>query len=186
VVSRFNGEDTLTAPKILLREDQIPPAFPGKTDLAWALISGVGFVLLATNFFDLVGFAAIPRAVGLQQWKISAVARAYDTLPLITLGLVLLLSAGIARGRRRLVLVMVCVLIPFGTLLLITPLLYVSGLVMAWYAGDDPVQRFSLKGGIINRAVWRATVYPLLYIWLGLKGVHWAHTPHPVLGPPPT
>jgi hypothetical protein len=185
--SRFNGgEDTLTAPKILLREDKAPPSYAGSADLAWALIAGVGFVLLATNFFDLLGFAAIPRAVGLQQWEQSAVARAYETLPLITLGLVLPLSAGIASGRRRLVLVMVCVLIPFGTLLLITPLLYISGLVTAWYAGEDPVERFSLKDGIINRAAWRATIYPLLYLWLGLKGVYWAHTPQHVLGPPPT
>jgi len=129
------------------------------------------------NVLELAGFAAIPRSVGVPQWQIGPVDRAYDALPLATLGLGLPLAAGVASGRRKLVLLMAILLIPLGTLLLLTPLLYVSGLVIAWYHGRDPVRQFGLKDGVVTMGAWRATVYPLLYLWLGLKGVRWAHGP---------
>lgn len=139
------------------------------------LLAGVGFVLLATNALDLVGFLILPRRVGSPTWELGLVAQAYAALPLVTLGLALPLASGIARDDRKLVLIMSSLLIPLGTLLLLAPLLYLSGLVMAWYHGADPVDRFSLKQGIVNRSVLRAAIYPLLHLWLGVKGLRWAH-----------
>ena len=78
------------------------------------------------------GFAAIPLSVGLPQWEAPGVARSYAALPMLTLGLGLPLAASVARGRRKLGLFMACLLIPLGTLLVLTPLLYIAGLVMAW------------------------------------------------------
>ncbi len=126
------------------------------------------------NVAELSGLLILPRRVGAPQWELGPVASAYRALPLVTIGLAFPLAAGIARGNRRLVLVMSSLLIPLGTLLLLSPLLYLSGLVMAWYRGDDPMQRFGLKA-IVTQGAWRATVYPLLFLWMGLRGVHWAH-----------
>jgi len=165
----------VTAPKILLNKDQSAIPFLGSSDLGWSILAGVGFAFLALNLADLAGFILIPRRVGAPQWELGPVASAYRALPWVTIGLALPLAAGIARGNRRLVLAMSCVLIPLGTLLLLTPLLYLTGLVMAWYNGIDPVQRFQLKA-VVTKGAWLATVYPLLFLWMGVKGVHWAHS----------
>jgi hypothetical protein len=140
----------------------------------------MGFALLAVTVRDLAGFAAIPRSVGLEQWHLDATQRAYGALPVATLGLGLPLAAGVAGGRRRLVLLMSSILIPLGTLLLLTPLLYISGLVIAWWRGADPVDRFGLKQGIVTLGAWKALVYPILYLWMGVKGVAWAQAPKPL------
>jgi hypothetical protein len=169
------SEASLTAPKILLSDDQSAIPFLGSSDLGWSVLAGVGFALLALNLVDLRGLILIPRRVGAPQWELGPVASAYSALPWVTIGLALPLAAGIASGNRRLVLVMSSVLIPLGTLLLLTPLLYLSGLVMAWYKGIDPVQQFGLTA-VVTRGAWVATVYPLLFLWMGVKGVHWAHS----------
>jgi hypothetical protein len=176
-VQRSRWEACLTAPKILLNEDQSAIPFLGSSDLGWSVLAGVGFGFLALNVADLAGFILIPRRVGAPQWELGPVASAYRALPQVTIGLALPLAAGIARGNRKLVLAMSCVLIPLGTLLLLTPLLYLAGLVTAWYKGIDPVQRFQLKA-VVTKGAWLATVYPLLFLWMGVKGVHWAHTRH--------
>jgi hypothetical protein len=138
-----------------------------------------------THVADLWGFAvAIPLSVGLPQWERSGVARSYAALPMVTLGLGLPLAASVARGRRKLGLLMASLLIPIGTLLILTPLLYVTGLVMAWWHNQDPVERFGLKNGVVTLDGVRALFYPLLYLWMGLKAVAWAHGPKE-LGPTP-
>ena len=174
-MQRSRSEASLTAPKILLNEDQSAIPFLGSSDLAWSVLAGVGFAVLALNLADLAGFILIPRRVGAPQWELGPVASAYRALAWVTIGLALPLAAGIARGNRRVVLALSCVLIPLGTLLLLTPLLYLAGLVTAWYKGTDPVERFQLKA-VVTRGAWVATVYPLLFLWMGLKGVHWAHS----------
>jgi hypothetical protein len=91
----------------------------------------------------------------------------------VTIGLSFPLAAGVAVGRRTWVLTISSVLISLGTFLLLAPLLYLIGLGMAWYHGSDPLKRFGLDA-LVTKGLWRATVYPLLYLWLGLKGLRWA------------
>lgn len=134
---------------------------------------------------ELRGFAAIPLSVGLQQWQAPGVARSYAALPMVTLGLGLPLAASVARGRRKLGLFMACLLIPLGTLLVLTPLLYITGLMMAWWHSEDPVYKFGLKRGVVTIEGIQALLYPLLYLWMGLKAIAWAHAGPKVLGPPP-
>jgi hypothetical protein len=136
--------------------------------------------LLACTVRDLAGFAAIPRSVGLEVWNLPATERAYGALPVVSVGFGLPLAAGIASGRRRLVMLVSSMLIPFGTLLLLTPLLYISGLVIAWWNGVDPEDKFGLKQGVFTLGAWKATVYPLLFLWMGVKGVAWVHAPKPL------
>lgn len=103
---------------------------------------------------------------------------------MVTLGLGLPLAASVAAGRRRLALLMASLLIPLGTLLILTPLLYLSGLVMAWWKSQDPVYRFGLKNGVVTLEGVQALFYPLLYLWMGVKAIAWAHAPRE-LGPVP-
>src|SRR5262249_81289 len=94
-------------------------------------------------------------------------------LPLLTLGLALALAAGVARGRRRWVLAISSALLSLGTMLIMAPLVYGVGVGMAWWSGNDPVNLFHLKS-VLNNGWCRATVCPLVYLWMGLKGVRWA------------
>jgi hypothetical protein len=167
-------EDNLTAPKILLDEARgSPPSLLGRPDLGWAMLVGVGFAFLLVGCFEIGRLPWLPLKIGVPYWDFGNVSPSYAALPLVTMGLAFPLASGVALGRQKLVLTTSCVLLSMGTLLLLAPLLYSSGVLVVWYHGGDPLQTFGLKA-VVTKGLVRATVYPVLYLWLGLRGLRYA------------
>jgi hypothetical protein len=112
----------------------------------------------------------LPGRIGVAEWEFGTVSAFFDSFPLLGLGLVFLIGAGLALGRRwpvRLA-ALACVLI--ALVMWAAAVLYLTVLPLALKAVNDPVMLGAVKKGIVKTGV-QAAVYPFALLWLA--GVSW-------------
>lgn len=165
----------MTSPRILVREDAkgarkgwVDPA----PELGWYLLGGLGFVFALVGVIDLL-LAWYPTNFGDMEWKFATVTTTLGSLPLFSMGLVLLTVSGLARGRRWVIGTMTVVLLLVIVLILGCAVLYLPQISNALGAVSDPTIKMGLKRAI-TKTVVQLIAYPLVLgpiAWVAAK--HW-------------
>jgi len=159
--------------RVLLGDEPLQrPPLRQSPDFGWYLIGWIGLVFAIVGGFDLM-LTWYPLNFASPEWEFGTVSAMLDGLPVPTLGCVLLLGAGVARGKRWLVRTMAIVLLALAFMILAAAFLYVTTVPMALQSVPEPAIRTGLKKAIAKTSV-QAVVYPLAYVWIALKA--WAHS----------
>jgi hypothetical protein len=67
--------------------------------VAWSALQAVGVIFLVLGVFEIVQ-NWVPLRVGEPEWELGTTSHFFDTFPLLGLGLAVLISSGLAAGRR--------------------------------------------------------------------------------------
>ncbi len=164
----------MTAPRILVREDAKNRARAGAEpapELGWYLLGGLGFVFAAVGGVDIL-IAWYPPNFGNLEWKFGTVTTTLASLPLLTMGLVLLTGSAVGRGRKRMMMVMSLVLLVLVILLLGCAVLYVPQISAAVAAASDPTLRMGVKRAVLKTVI-QLVLYPLVLGWI--SWISWKH-----------
>jgi hypothetical protein len=134
---------------------------------AWNLLGGIGVLLAVVGGVD-IALTWVPLAFGNPEWEFGTLTATFDSLPVLTLGLGLVLAAtydtGAARVRRL-------IRILFGVIavaLIAAGVLYLTLLPMALRALSDPAVQIGLYRAIVKTAI-QGVAYPTLYLWIALR-----------------
>ena len=133
----------------------------------WSLLGGIGLVLAVVGGAD-VALTWIPLSFGNPEWEFGTVTATFDSLPVLTLGLGLLLASASATDSGR---VRRALRILFGVLavaLVAAGLLYATLMPMVLSALSDPTVKLGLYRAIAKTAV-QAIAYPTLFFWIALR-----------------
>jgi hypothetical protein len=159
--------------RVLLGDEPLQrPPLQEAPDFGWYLIGWIGLVFAIVGGFDLL-LIWYPLNLASPEWEFGTVSAMLDGLPVPTLGFVLLLGAGVARGQRWLVRTMAIVLIVFALVIVAAAFLYATVVPMALQSIPDPAILTGLKKAIAKSSV-QAVVYPFAYIWIAVKA--WVHS----------
>ena len=143
-------------------------------DFGWHLLGRLGAAFAFIGLFDVV-LTWIPLAFGDAEWEFGTVTSSMDSMPVATLGLGLLLGAGVARGKRNLLRGLSVLFIAIGFAILAAALLYVTEIPIALRAVQDAGLALAMKKAIAKTSV-QLILYPVLYMWLGFTA--WRHAGH--------
>ena len=119
--------------------------------VAWAWVGWAGLVFAVVGFGDFF-LAWYPAAFGSPEWEFGTVAATFSGLPLISLGLLGLVGAGLAVGRRWLIATMAVVLIGFAVLLLVAYAVFLTDIPVALRAVEGPAS-LGIKKAIVKTSV---------------------------------
>jgi hypothetical protein len=165
--------EPLAAPQILVPAEEVAASarrrLPPAPDYGWYLLGWLGLVFVIIGCTDLA-MAWYPVLIGNPQWEFGTVSRTYDNLPLTSLGLGLLLGAGVARGvkwwtRIAAVLFLVLALLVIGGLVL-----YATNIPLALRSVSDPLALSGLKRAIV-KALVQGIMYGLVFSVLGISAL---------------
>lgn len=166
-------EGPLAAPQILVPAEEVEAAarrrLPPAPDYGWYLLGWLGLVFVIIGCTDLA-MAWYPVLIGNPQWEFGTVSRTYDNLPLTSLGLGLLLGAGVARGvkwwtRIAAVLFLLLALLVIGGLVL-----YATNIPLALRSVADPLALSGLKRAIV-KALVQGIMYGFVFSVLGISAL---------------
>lgn len=159
----------MTGPKVVLGEaDKARRTLKPDTESAWRLLGGMGGVFWVVAAADLA-LAWIPTNFGNPEWEFGTVTAVLNTLPLMTMGLMLMYGGAYSRGRE-VSLKLIAVILGLTALAVLAMLgLYLSNLsaALAGAANDD------IRGGLREAAfktVLQGLLYPAVYVWLAKHG----------------
>jgi hypothetical protein len=155
------------------RERDVPP-LARAPDFGWHLLGRLGAAFAFIGLFDVL-LTWFPAAFGDAEWEFGTVTSSMDSLPVATLGLGLVLGAGVARGKRGLLRGLSIFFVVIGLAIIAAALLYVTEVPLALRAMQDPAMALALKKAIAKTSA-QLVLYPLLYIWLGFTA--WRHAGH--------
>jgi hypothetical protein len=159
--------------RVLLGDEPLQrPPLQEAPDFGWYLIGWIGLVFAIIGGFDLL-LTWYPPNLASPEWEFGTVSAMLDGLPVPTLGFVLLLGAGVARGQRWLVRTMATVLLVSAVLIVAAAFLYATTVPMALQSVPDPMILTGLKKAIAKTSV-QAVVYPFAFIFIAVKA--WSHS----------
>lgn len=161
----------MTAPRILVREDvktRQKGAEPAP-ELGWYLLGGLGLVFALVGGLDIL-LAWYPPDLGSSEWKFGTVTATLNSFPLLSLGLILLTVAGLARGRTWIVRAMVLVLVLMVVVVIACAALYLPQVGNAMAAVTDPTVKLGLKRAVTKTSV-QLVVYALLLSWTAVMAL---------------
>lgn len=148
-----------------------PELFPAP-DVGWTLLGWAGAVLAIIGAVDLA-LVWYPMNWGNPAWEFGTVSASLDVMPVLTLGLGLLLGAGVARGRRGWIRTVAVVMIISGVTILLAGALYATTIPIALDSVSDPLVRLGVKKAIL-KALIQMLLYPAAFFWLA--GKSWRHS----------
>ena len=140
-------------------------------DDALRLLIWVGACLALAGWMDVL-LLWIPTHFGRPEWEFGTVSAMFDALPLGTLGVALLIAAGVARGWRRVVLVSGVAALVLAFVLVAALVLFALDVPLAW-KGVAESYRPTLKKAMFKTGVL-AAIYITMYSvvgWLALRRV---------------
>lgn len=158
----------MTAPRILVREEtktRQKGAEPAP-ELGWYLLGGLGLVFALVGGLDIL-LAWYPPDFGSAEWKFGTVTATLNSFPLLSLGLILLTVAGLARGRPGIVRTMLVVLALVVVLIIGCAALYLPQIGNAMALVTDPTVKMGLRRAITKTSV-QLILYTILFGWIGL------------------
>lgn len=129
-------------------------------------VRGMARVFIAIGLVDLV-LNVIPFAVGNPDWEFGVLGPTLDGLPLLTIGLVGAVAAGVWRGDGWPLRVHAIVLWSLVTGLLAMIGLYALALPIVWKAAASTGMQGPMMLAIAKTALL-ALCYPVLYGWLAV------------------
>jgi hypothetical protein len=137
-------------------------------ELGWELLGWVGMAFALIGALDLA-LAWLPPAFGNAQWEFGTVSVSLNGLPLPALGLMLVLTAGVAQGSRWKVRLALAALLLLTVVLLASAVLYVTVVPLALQDVQNPAVRTGLMKSIV-KALLLLALYPTLFVWAAVKG----------------
>ena len=158
----------MTAPRILVREDsktRLKGAEPAP-ELGWYLLGGLGAVFVIAAGVDLA-LTWYPPNFSLAEWKFGTVTATLNGFPLVALGIILLTASAMARGRIRLLRVMLVALVVIVLGVVGCALLYLPEVSTALASVPDPTVRMGLKRGI-TKTIVQLILYPVVLSWIAV------------------
>ncbi len=137
--------------------------------VAWSTLQAVGIIFLVLGLFEIVQ-NWVPLRVGEPEWELGTTSHFFDTFPLLGLGLAVLISTGLAAGRRWQVrtLATFCVILAVAMWLVLT--LWITVLPLVLKVVSNPVVLQTIKKSATKTAV-QALIYPFALLWLA--GAAW-------------
>jgi hypothetical protein len=139
------------------------------SDTEWSLLAGIGLVFLILGLVDLV-LAWYPTVLGSPDWEFATITATFNGLIVPSMGLMFLVSAGVARRTRLLVRVAAVILILLAVTVVGLAALYATNLPLAFKNIQNEVVRAGLIKAVIKTLI-QAALYPLLFIWVAVKGL---------------
>jgi hypothetical protein len=159
----------VTGPKILVKDDQKARSIlPPSPESGWALLGGIGLLFVLVAGVDLA-LAWYPVNFGNAEWEFGTVSTTLENLPLLALGLALAFGAAVARGIRTSIRAYAIIFVLLALVLIGADLLYLKNIGVAQKSVTDPVLRSGLDRAIF-KSVAQAIVYPIAFLWIGIKG----------------
>ena len=138
---------------------------PDRTAQALRALAGVGLTLAFVGWID-VGLNLYPARIGNPDWEFGTAGAVFDSLPLGTLGLGLLLVAAHLGARPWALRALGAVLLSLAGLLLAMLGLYALALPEVWRAADARLHEpLSIA---VGKTVAVAALYLVLYVWLAV------------------
>lgn len=167
----------MTAPKILVGQAGQPKGISGAPleaapSLSWRILGWTGWLFFLIGGLD-VAITWVPSGFGNPEWEFGTVSASLNGLPVTTMGLMLVLGAALAQGRRWVVRMAALLLIVLAVAVLIAGLLYATNVPMALNAVTQPVARAGLIKSMVKTAS-QVVMYPALFLLVG--AVAWRHT----------
>lgn len=158
----------MTAPRILVREDAKARARAGMEpapELGWYLLGGLGTVFAIVGGLDIL-LAWYPPDFSNMEWKFGTVTTTLNSLPLLTVGLVLLTGSAIARGRKWLMRTMLVLLLLLVIAILGCAAMYLPQISPALNSVTDPTVRIGLRRAVLKTVV-QIVAYTIILSWIG-------------------
>lgn len=132
---------------------------------AWTVLTVLGMALAVIGFTD-IALLWYPARWASVDWEFGTVSAAFDAMPLATIGLGLACTGAVARGRRRLLVVMALVMFAVFAALGVMLTIFALDVPVVWRAVDPqlrlPVRKAMMKTGSMS------VVYMILYLTLGI------------------
>ena len=136
-------------------------------DFGWLLLGWMGLAFALIGGWDVL-LTWVPMHFGNPEWEFGTITSSLDGLPVLTMGLVLVLGAGAARGTRWLVRTMAVLLVALAVAILVAAALYATSVPIALKSVMDPVVKTGLKKAIAKTTT-QAVVYPVAFAWIALQ-----------------
>lgn len=132
---------------------------------AWTMLMVLGLALAIVGFTD-VGLLFFPGRWASVDWEFGTVSAAFEGLPLGTLGLGLMCTAAVARGRRIALGVLGVLQFVLALALILMLLVFLLDLPVVLRA-VDPAMRPTLMKSLVKTGAM-AVVYVALYLTFGI------------------
>ena len=165
----------MASPRVLVREDArggrsyLPPA----PDFGWQLLGWLGATFLIVGMLD-IALAWYPFNLGNSEWEFGTISSTFDSLPVVTLGLALLLGSSVARGWKAGVRIFAGLLILAALMILAALVIYGLNLPLAFKSVQDPLLRTGLKKAV-TKAIGQGVFYPAAFLIIALKALRHAN-----------
>jgi hypothetical protein len=137
--------------KVLVGEDtgkRRSRALPPDTEAAWKWVGWLGAVLAVVGLADFL-LAWYPLNLGSPEWEFATVAQTFSGLPLVSIGLAGLLGAGLALGKRWLIIGTGLLLVAGAAVLLLALALFLLDVPLALSASEG-LARTGIKKAVIK------------------------------------
>lgn len=93
----------MTTPRVMVGSEKAPPPLPPTFGArAWRTVTALGVVLAAAGLTD-IALAFYPPNLGSAPWRFTTFVSVMNGLPVLSLGLLVVLMAGLALGSRTVV-----------------------------------------------------------------------------------
>jgi len=126
------------------------------TAAAWRWVGWIGAVLALAGLMDL-GLAWYPPAFGRPEWEFATVAQVFSGLPLVAIGLVGVLGAALALGRKWLLIGTGVVLVLGALAILVSLGLFVTVVPLALRSAEGMASAGIKK--LIIKTLWLGLVF---------------------------
>jgi len=146
----------MSAPHVVIQADKkaLNPIAVTAPRTAWRLLGWVGVLLVFVGFVD-VALQWYPTSFKSPEWEFGTVAGTMATLPLLTIGLMVLLASFLARANRGGVLTMAVVFSVLVLLVLGVFLLFLSDVPLALKASSSAAPQVTLT---IRKSIVRTSL----------------------------
>jgi hypothetical protein len=167
----------MTAPKVLVghageEKPSLGAPLEAAPGLSWRLLGWTGWAFFALGGVD-VALTWFPATFGNPEWEFGTVTASLNGLPVTTMGLALVLCAGIAQGQRWIIRTVAMVLLLLAAAILVSGLLYATNVPIALRTVTQEVARQGLMKAITKTSV-QLVLYPALFVTLAVVG--WRYT----------
>jgi hypothetical protein len=128
------------------------------------VVGGAGLAIAIVGWFDLA-LLWYPPNFGNPEWEFGTVAAHLDGMPLGTVGITLMIAAGIARGWRQRIRVLQACCLLVTLWLLVIGALYILNLPLVLQTAREQSVSLGLGKAALKAGTFGVT-YTVLYAWL--------------------
>jgi hypothetical protein len=157
-------------PKVIIRDHASRPRRPlvGGSRSAWVWVGWLACAFAVVGVGDLL-LAWYPLRFGVPEWEFATIAQSFAGLPVVALGLVGLLGAGLGLDRRWLVLVSAVLLGLAGVGILLGTLLFLTDVPLALQTSDG-IARVGIEKAVA-KTLLLGSVFGLVFIAAAVAAV---------------